>query len=89
MSNQLLNVFDDRMLEKIYNYAKNNKPTGVSIEDFITEDFRKEVMQLVVENIPISVKFTGNDLLTYMNYINNMVGMTNHYKRYIQTNLRR
>jgi len=84
MSDQLLNVFDDRMIAKIYRYAKENKPSDISIEEFITEDYRKEVMQLV-----ISVKFTGNDLLTYMNYINNMVGMTNHYKRYIQTNLRR
>ena len=89
MSDQLLNVFDDRMIAKIYRYAKENKPSDISIEEFITEDYRKEVMQLVVENIPATVQFTGNDLLTYMNYVNSMVGMTNHFKRYVQHSLRK
>ena len=89
MSQQLLNVFDDRMLAKIYQFAKENKPRDIGIVDFITEDGRLEVMKLVVDNIPVTVQFTGNDLLTYMAYVNNIVGNTNSYKRYLANKNRR
>ena len=81
MVTDLRQVFDDRtMMKKLVVFARENKGTGETIEDFICYYTPPSLWGVIVPYIPKEVAFDGEDLVNYIKHISFLVGCTNFRK---------